>query len=86
MNDKLIGFIMIFGSFGVIVFMFVWTILFPLIKGEEFLLKAYLAIAIVIFILLFILMLLTAWIGWTFLKTRAPKDGMLQEEMEIIEK
>jgi hypothetical protein len=82
MNDKLIGLVMIFGSFGVIAFMLVWTILFPILKGEEFLLKAYLAVAIVIFISVFILMLLTAWIGWTFLKTRAPKEGMLGEEIE----
>ena len=82
MNDKIIGIAMIICSFAVTVFMFVWTILFPIIKGEEFLLQAYLAIAIVIFISIFILMLLTAWIGWTFLKTRAPKEGMLQEETE----
>ena len=82
MNDKIIGLAMIICSFTVTVFMFVWTILFPIIKGEEFLLQAYLAIAIVIFISIFILMLLTAWIGWTFLKTRAPKEGMLQEETE----
>jgi len=79
MKDKIIGLFMLLSSIGIIVFMFIWTILFPIIK-EDFLFKAYLAIAIVIFIVLFVLMLLTGWIGWTFMKTRAPKEGILEEE------
>ena len=72
---------MLLSSIGIIVFMFIWTILFPIIK-EDFLFEAYLAVAIVIFVALFILMLLTGWIGWTFMKTRAPKEGMLEEEIQ----
>ena len=78
MNDKIIGLIMIFGSLGVIVFMFIWTILFPILEGEVQL-RAYLTLAIIVFIVLFVFMLLTAWIGWNFLKTRAPKEGVLEE-------
>ena len=69
---------MIFGSFGLIVFMFVWTILFPILEGEVKL-RSYLALAIVVFIVILAFMLLTAWIGWNFLKTRAPKDDILEE-------
>jgi len=78
MNDKITGLVMIFGSFGVIVFMFIWTILFPILEGEVRL-RAYLALAIVVFIAIFVFMLLTAWIGWNFLKTRAPKEDVLEE-------
>ncbi|MHA2357331.1 MAG: hypothetical protein ACXABK_00995 [Candidatus Heimdallarchaeaceae archaeon] len=81
MKDKIVGLFMLLSSIGVIVFMFVWTILLPIIYKEEFLFEAYLAIAIVIFIALFILMLLTGWIGWNFMKTRAPKEGVLEEEI-----
>ncbi len=78
MNDKITGLVMIFGSFGLIVFMFIWTILFPILEGEVRL-RSYLALAIVVFIVIFAFMLLTAWIGWNFLKTRAPKDDILEE-------
>lgn len=78
MNDKITGLVMIFGSFGLIVFMFVWTILFPILEGEVKL-RSYLALAIVVFIVILAFMLLTAWIGWNFLKTRAPKDDILEE-------
>ena len=78
MNDKITGLVMIFGSFGLIVFMFIWTILFPILEGEVKL-RSYLALAIVVFIVIFAFMLLTAWIGWNFLKTRAPKEDILEE-------
>lgn len=78
MNDKITGIVMIFGSLGVIVFMFIWTILFPILEGKVRL-RAYLALAIVVFIAIFAFMLLTAWIGWNFLKTRAPKEDVLEE-------
>jgi len=78
MNDKITGLVMIFGSLGVIVFMFIWTILFPILEGEVRL-RAYLALAIVVFIVILAFMLLTAWIGLNFLKTRAPKEDVLEE-------
>lgn len=77
MKEKTIGFMMILASFGVIVFMLVWTIILPIIN-PEFILQAYLAIAIVVFIAVFIVMILVAWIGLTLLKTRAP-DVFLEE-------
>ncbi|MCG3215742.1 MAG: hypothetical protein KAS63_03435 [Candidatus Heimdallarchaeota archaeon] len=81
MNDKMIGLVMIFGSLGVIGFIFVWTILLPIIEGEVTL-KAYLALAIVVFIAILAFMLLTTWIGWNFLRTRAPKEDVLEEKNE----
>jgi len=76
MNDKIIGIIMIFSSFAIISFLFVWTILLPIIENQISL-KYYLALAIVVFIVIFIFLILMAWIGWNFLKTRAPKEGMI---------
>ena len=78
---------MIFGSLGIVVFMFIWTILFPILEGEVKL-RSYLALAIVVFIVILAFMLLIAWIGWNFLKTRAPKDDLLEEthKEEIITK
>lgn len=80
MKEKTIGFMMILASFGVIVFMLVWTIILPIIN-PEFIFQAYLAIAIVVFIAVFIVMILVAWIGLTLLKTRAP-DVFLEETTE----
>ena len=79
MNDKFVGVVMIISSLGLMVFMFIWTILLPILD-QEFLFKAYMAIAIVLFIAIFILTMLTVWIGFNFLKNRAPKDDILEEE------
>ncbi|MHA1260000.1 MAG: hypothetical protein ACTSSG_02385 [Candidatus Heimdallarchaeaceae archaeon] len=74
MRDKAIGFLLLLSSFSVIAFVFVWTILLPVLKGEDFLFKAYIVVAILVFIAILVLMLLTSWVGWSFLKTRAPKE------------
>ena len=83
MKEKTIGFIMILASLGIIVFMLVWTIILPIIN-QEFIFQAYMAIAIVVFIAVFIVMILVAWIGLTLLKTRAP-DVFLEETTETNE-
>ena len=83
MKEKTIGFMMILASFGVIVFMLVWTIIIPIIN-QDFIFQAYIAIAIVVFIAIFIVMILVAWIGLTLLKTRAP-DVFLEETTETHE-
>ena len=77
MNDKIIGIGMLLLSLGVTVFMFVWTLLLPILD-PTFLYNAYLAVAVVMFIAVFIVMMLLAWIGWTLLKTRAP-EAILEE-------
>lgn len=79
MRDKLIGITLLICSLGITAFMFLWTILFPILRGEEFLFEAYLAIAIIIFIAIFIMMLLVSWVGWNFLKSRAPKEIVIDE-------
>lgn len=78
MNDKFVGIIMIVGSLSVMVFMFIWTILLPILDND-FLFQAYMAVAIVLFIAIFILTLLTIWIGFNFLKNRAPKEDLSEE-------
>lgn len=78
MNDKVIGILMIFSSFAIISFLFVWTILLPIIENQVSL-KYYLVLAIVVFIVIFIFLIFMAWIGWNFLKTRAPKEGMIRD-------
>ncbi|MHA1687049.1 MAG: hypothetical protein ACTSYD_11720 [Candidatus Heimdallarchaeaceae archaeon] len=77
MNDKIIGIGMLLSSLGITAFMFVWTLLLPILD-PTFLYKAYIAVAVVIFIAVLVIMMLTAWIGWTLLKTRAP-DTILEE-------
>jgi membrane protein implicated in regulation of membrane protease activity len=81
MNDKFVGVVMIISSLGVMVFMFIWTIILPLLD-EQFLFKAYMAIAIVLFIAIFILTMLTVWIGFNFLKNRAPKEDISEQIIE----
>ncbi len=81
MNDKFVGVVMIIGSLGVMVFMFIWTIILPLLD-EEFLFEAYMAIAIVLFITIFVLTMLTVWIGFNFLKNRAPKEDISEQIIE----
>ena len=81
MNDKIIGIVMIFSSFAIAAFLFVWTILLPIIENQISL-KYYLALAIVVFIVIFIFLILMAWIGWNFLRTRAPKEGMIGDISE----
>ena len=79
MNDKFVGIIMIVGSLGLMVFIFVWTILLPILDAQ-FLFQAYMAVAIVLFIAIFILTMLTIWIGFNFLKNRAPKEDLFEEQ------
>ncbi|MBY8999930.1 MAG: hypothetical protein KGD64_03360 [Candidatus Heimdallarchaeota archaeon] len=81
MNDKFVGVVMIISSLGVMVFMFIWTILLPLLD-EQFLFKAYMVVAIVLFITITVLAMLTIWIGFNFLKNRAPKEDILEEGIE----
>ncbi len=80
MKEKTIGFMMVLASLGIIVFMLVWTIILPIID-QELIFQAYIAIAIVVFIAVFIVMILIAWIGLTLLKTRAP-EVFLEETTE----
>ncbi|TFG11055.1 hypothetical protein EU534_00160 [Candidatus Heimdallarchaeota archaeon] len=81
MNDKIIGLVMIFGSLSILGFLFYWTILMPILQ-PELLLQAYLGLAIVFFVIAFIILVFLIWIGWIFLKTRAPKEGMLEAKIE----
>lgn len=78
MNDKFVGVVMIISSLGVMVFMFVWTIILPILD-EQFLFKAYMAIAIILFIAIFVLTMLTIWIGFNFLKNRVPKEDISEQ-------
>ena len=82
MKDKLIGLVMIFGSLSILVFMLLWTIIFPIIWQENFFFKAYLGLAITFFIIIFIALVFIMWVGWVFLKTRAPKEGMLEDKIK----
>lgn len=81
MNDKFVGVVMIISSLGVMVFMLIWTIILPLLD-EQFMFKAYMAIAIVVFIAIFVLTMLTVWIGFNFLKNRAPKEDISEQIIE----
>lgn len=81
MNDKIIGLIMIIGSLSILGFLFVWTILMPILWSDR-LFEAYLGLAIVFFIIAFIVLVFITWIGWVFLKTRAPKEGMLEAKIK----
>ena len=81
MNDKFVGVVMIISSLGVMVFMLIWTIVLPLLD-EQFMFKAYMAIAIVVFIAIFVLTMLTVWIGFNFLKNRAPKEDISEQIIE----
>ncbi|MHA1419612.1 MAG: hypothetical protein ACTSVO_07335 [Candidatus Heimdallarchaeaceae archaeon] len=81
MNDKFVGVVMIISSLGVMIFMFIWTILLPILD-EQFMFKAYMAIAIVLFIAISGLTMLTVWIGLNFLKNRAPKEDISEQEIE----
>ncbi len=81
MNDKIIGLVMIFGSLSILGFLFYWTILMPVLDIERFF-DAYLGLATVFFIIAFIVLIFLTWIGWIFLKTRAPKEGMLEAKIE----
>jgi len=83
MNDKIIGLVMIFGSLSIIGFLLYWTIIMPII-WEDRLFDAYLGLAIVFFIIAFIVLIFLTWVGWIFLKTRAPKEGMLEAKIEQI--
>jgi len=78
MNDKFVGVVMIISSLGVMVFMFVWTIILPILD-EQFLFEAYMAIAIILFIAIFVLTMLTVWIGFNFLKNRVPKEDISEQ-------
>ena len=83
MNDKIIGLVMIIGSLSILGFLFYWTILMPILWPER-LFDAYLGLAIVFFIIAFIVLIFLTWVGWIFLKTRAPKEGMLEAKIEQI--
>jgi hypothetical protein len=80
MNDKVIGLVMIIGSISLLGFLFYWTILMPILWPDR-LPEAYLGLAIVIFVIAFIVLIFLTWIGWIFLKTRAPKEGMLEAKI-----
>ena len=81
MNDKIIGLVMMVGSLSILGFLFYWTILMPVLWPER-LFDAYLGLAIVFFVIAFIVLIFLTWIGWIFLKTRAPKEGMLEAKIE----
>lgn len=81
MNDKIIGLIMIVGSLSILGFLFYWTILMPILWPER-IFDAYLGLAIVFFVIAFIVLIFLTWIGWIFLKTRAPKEGMLEAKID----
>ena len=81
MNDKIVGAVMIISSLGVMIFMLIWTIILPILD-EQFLFKAYMAVAIVIFVAIFVLTMLTVWIGFNFLKNRAPKEDISEQKIE----
>jgi uncharacterized membrane protein len=81
MNDKIIGLVMIVGSLSILGFLFYWTILMPILWPER-IFDAYLGLAIVFFVIAFIILVFLIWIGWIFLKTRAPKEGMLEAKIE----
>ena len=83
MNDKIIGIVMIVGSLSILGFLFYWTILMPILWPDTLtLFRAYLGLAIVFFVIAFIVLVFLMWIGWIFLKTRAPKEGMLEAKIE----
>ncbi|MCE7741181.1 MAG: hypothetical protein GOP50_01865 [Candidatus Heimdallarchaeota archaeon] len=81
MNDKIIGLVMIVGSLSILGFLFYWTILMPILWPER-IFDAYLGLAIVFFVIAFIVLIFLTWIGWIFLKTRAPKEGMLEAKID----
>lgn len=81
MNDKIIGLVMIIGSLSILGFLFYWTILMPILDINR-LYDAYLGLAIVFFVIAFIVLVFLIWIGWIFLKTRAPKEGMLEAKID----
>jgi len=77
MSDKVIGTIMVLGALGTISFLLVWTIIMPLLD-HDFIFKAYIALAIVVFLAVAAVMLIVAWIGITLIKTK-PAEDILQE-------
>jgi len=85
MNDKIIGLVMIFGSLSIIGFLLFWTIIMPII-WEDRLFDAYLGLAITVFIIVTTALLFIAWVGRIFLKNRAPKEGVFDEQIEEYKK
>ena len=85
MNDKIIGLVMIFGSLSIVGFLLFWTTIMPII-WEDRLFDAYLGLAITVFIIISIALLFIAWVGRIFLKNRAPKDEVFDEQIEEYKK
>ena len=85
MNDKMIGLVMIFGSLSIIGFLLFWTIIMPIIWEDRFF-TAYLGLAITVFIIISITLLFIAWVGRIFLKNRAPKEEVFDEQIEEYKK
>ncbi len=85
MNDKIIGLVMIFGSLSIVGFLLFWTIIMPIIR-EDRLFDAYLGLAITVFIIISTALLFVAWVGRIFLKNRAPKDEVFDEQIEEYKK
>lgn len=79
MNDKVIGILMILFSVAITAFMLVWTLILPIID-PNFLFKAYIAVAVVVFLAIFVVMLLMAWIGLTLIKTKPPEIDLEETE------
>ena len=85
MNDKIIGLVMIFGSLSIIGFLSYWTIIMPILWDDR-LFDAYLGLAITVFIIVATALLFIAWVGRIFLKNRAPKEGVFDEQIEEYKK
>jgi len=53
---------------------------------EDRLFDAYLGLAITVFIIVATALLFIAWVGRIFLKNRAPKEGVFDEQIEEYKK
>jgi hypothetical protein len=85
MNDKIIGLVMIISSLSIIGFLLYWTIIMPIIwKDRRF--DAYIGLAITVFVIVATALLFIAWVGRIFLKNRAPKEGVFDEQIEEYKK
>jgi len=86
MSDKVIGFLMVLGSLAVVAFLLIWTIIMPFLD-PNFLFKAYIALAIIVFLAVFAAMIIVAWIGVTLIKTSPPEEILdeLEENKETEE-
>ncbi len=81
MSDKLIGLLLIIGSLGILGAVIALTIIVPLLTAD--IIIGYWTIAVIISLAVLIAMLLSTWIGWTLLTTKAPEAVLGEDDADL---